>query len=376
MVINVDYAIGSTIYSNDGKAYLDFISGLAVSNFGHGHQRIKEAILKQLDKHLHVMVYGEFQQDIIETCAKNLVSLLPKTLDTVYFVNSGTEAIEAALKLAKRVQGKQEIIAFKGAYHGATHGSLSVSGNELKKRAFRPLLPGVQFISLNQFDDLNKITENTAAVLLETIQGDAGIRIPSLDYLKALRKRCDDTNTLLVLDEIQAGMGRTGKPFAFEHYDVIPDILVLGKALGGGLPIGAMVARKDLMSQLTHNPMLGHITTFGGNPLICASANAALEILKEEIDFLEVEKKGAYVEEQLAALNAVVEVRRKGMFFAIQLENEEATQKAVNACLEQGVITFWFLSCPSAFRIAPPLNISWDDLKKGCSVMKGVLKEL
>ncbi|MEO0404734.1 MAG: aspartate aminotransferase family protein, partial [Bacteroidota bacterium] len=291
MVIEVDSAEGSSIYDKKGKAYLDFISGLAVSNFGHGHPRIKDAIQQQLDKHLHVMVYGEFQQDIIETCAKKLVSILPGSLDTVYFVNSGTEAIETALKLAKRTQGKQEIIAFNGAYHGATHGSLSVSGNEMKKRAFRPLLPGVQFIQLNHFEDLTKVTKRTAAVLLETIQGDAGIRIPNESFMKELRGRCDETNTLLILDEIQSGMGRTGKPFAFEHYDVVPDILVLGKALGGGLPIGALVANKKLMSQLTHDPMLGHITTFGGNPLICAAANAALTILEEEIDFQEVEKK-------------------------------------------------------------------------------------
>lgn len=359
--IEVERAEGSWIYAKDGKRYLDMISGLAVSNFGHQHPIIMQSIREQMEKHLHVMVYGEFQQDIIAEAAKELVSLLPSPLDTVYFVNSGAEAIEAALKLAKRVTGKTEMISFRGSYHGSTHGAMSVSGNEGKKRAFRPLLPDVRFLKHNALEDLEQISTKTACVILETIQGDAGIRIPDLCFMQALRTKCSETGALLILDEIQAGMGRTGKAFAFEHYGIQPDILVLGKALGGGMPIGAIVSAREHMEQFTYAPMLGHITTFGGHPLACAGAYGALEALKK-IHFEEVEDKGERIEKAIAGHHKVVEIRRKGMFFAIELTDAETTQKVVHKALELGIIGFWFLSCPEAFRIAPPLNISTEEV--------------
>ena len=265
--IKVDYAKGSYIYDTEGKAYLDLISGIAVSALGHGHPKILEAIKTQSEKHLHVMVYGEFEQEAQNNLAKELLKTLPESINSFYFVNSGTEAIEAALKLAKRVTGKGEIIAFQNAYHGSTHGALSLSSNEKKKAPFEPLLPQIKHIELNNLEHLNHITEETACVILETIQGDAGVRFPTKEYLQALRKKCDETCTLLIFDEIQCGMGRTGKMWAFEHFEVVPDLLVAGKALGGGMPIGCLMADRKLMLQFSENPMLGHITTFGGHPL-------------------------------------------------------------------------------------------------------------
>ena len=359
--IEVDRAEGSWIISKDNKRYLDMISGLAVNNFGHQHPKILQSLREQMDKHLHVMVYGEFQQDIIAKAAKELVALLPSPLDTVYFVNSGAEAIEAALKLAKRVTGRTKITSFRGSYHGSTHGAMSVSGNESKKRAFRPLLPNVSFLRHNSMEDLEEITSNIACVILETIQGDAGIRIPDRCFMQALRRKCTETGALLILDEIQAGMGRTGKVFAFEHYGIQPDILVLGKALGGGIPIGAIVSSRSHMETFTHGPMLGHITTFGGHPLACAGAYGALQALKS-INFEEVEQKGRRIENALNEHNLIQEIRRKGLFFAVELADDETTRKVVLKALDLGVIGFWFLSCPQAFRIAPPLNISDEDV--------------
>ncbi|MEO9257684.1 MAG: aspartate aminotransferase family protein, partial [Crocinitomicaceae bacterium] len=259
--LDIDFAKGIYIYDKAGKSYMDMISGVAVNNIGHCHPKVIEALHKQMEKHLHVMVYGEFIQDSQLEMAKELTSILPHSLNSVYVVNSGTEANEAALKLAKRVTGRTEIISFRGSYHGSTHGSMSVSGNEVKKQAFRPLIPDVNFIQFNIEDDLKQITEKTACVILETIQGDAGVRIPDFSYMKSLRDRCNETGTLLILDEVQVGMGRTGKNFAFEHFDIVPDILTLGKALGGGMSIGALVSSTENMNQFTHNPMLGHITT-------------------------------------------------------------------------------------------------------------------
>ncbi|MFN5736172.1 MAG: aspartate aminotransferase family protein, partial [Flavobacteriales bacterium] len=267
-----------------GNAYADLISGIAVSSLGHGHPAIKQAINEQVERHLHVMVYGEFIQESQLDFAHQLTKILPPSLQAVYPVNSGTEAIEAAIKLVKRATGRREIIAFKGSYHGSTHGSMSISHNEVKKTNYRPLLPGIRFITLNNIEELNQITPATAGVFLETIQGDAGVRIPSNEYLAALRKRCNEVGSLLVLDEIQCGLGRTGSYFAFEHFSVLPDILCLGKALGGGMPMGALVTSKDNMALFKENPMLGHITTFGGHPVACASAAAFLRVLTSEID--------------------------------------------------------------------------------------------
>jgi len=366
--LEIASAKGSYLYGPQSEEYLDLISGVGVSNFGHGHPKVIAAIKKQLDKHLHTMVYGEFIQDSPNQLAEKLASLLPPQLNCSYFVNSGAESIEGALKLAKRFTGRREIISFRGAYHGSTHGALSVSGNETKKRAFRPLLPEVRFLNFNKITELSAISEKTACVIVETIQGDAGIRIPDQNYLDALRARCSKMGALLIFDEIQAGMGRTGKLFAFEHYGVVPDILCSAKALGGGLPLGAFISSYEIMQCLTDKPMLGHITTFGGNPLACAASLACLEILEEENILADVEAKGALFEELLQHPR-VLEIRRKGLYFAFEFANADEVQHVVEYCMKKGVICFWFLSCPEAFRIAPPLNISEDDIRKACAVI-------
>ncbi|MEY3398510.1 MAG: hypothetical protein RL220_1104, partial [Bacteroidota bacterium] len=308
--------------------------------------------------------------------ARELTSLLPDNLNCVYFVNSGTEANEAALKLAKRATGRTRMVSCRGSYHGSTHGSLSVSGNEKKKYAFRPLLPDVHFVRFGELDDLNMINEETACFIMETVQGDAGVRIPSRDYVQAVRKKCTQTGTLLIFDEIQCGMGRTGKMFAFEHYDVSPDILTLGKALGGGLPIGAMISSEPRMELLTTDPPLGHITTFGGHPLICAAGLASLDVFKKEVDHHHTESIGQIFESRLSAHPLVKEVRRLGLFFAIDMENEEVVQKVVEGCIEQGIITFWFLSCPASFRIAPPLIISHEEAQQCCDIILDVMNSI
>ncbi len=363
MGIEVAHADGIYIYDVSGKRYTDLISGLGVSALGHNNQMVNEALKAQIDKHLHVMVYGEFIQKPQLELGKLLTSTLPKSLDTCYFVNSGTEANEAALKLAKRVTGRKKIISFVGAYHGSTHGSLSVSSNEQKKYPFRPLLPQVEFIRLNEEEDLQQIDEDCACVILETIQGDAGIRIPTLEFLQALRERCNAMGTMLIFDEIQAGLGRTGTLWAFEYYGIVPDILTLGKALGGGLPIGALVSSKENMAQFTFNPMLGHITTFGGHPLVCSAAHAGLKYLLDKDLVTEVNKKGKLLHDLLIQHSLVREIRYRGLFFAIEMESAELVQKIVDGCLEAGLITFWFLSCPNAFRLAPPLTISEEEIR-------------
>lgn len=347
---------------------MDLISGVGVSNLGHGHPKIIKAIKDQVDRHLHVMVYGEFIQSSPNLLAQKLVSLLPDTLDCVYFTNSGTEANEGALKLAKRFTKRTEIISFYKSYHGSTHGSLSVSGNENKKNAFRPLLPDVRFINFNDIDDLSFITERTACVIMETIQGDAGVRIPTREYMQALRKKCNETGSLLILDEIQCGMGRTGTLFAFEQFGIVPDIVTLAKALGGGLPLGAFVANQTTMDSFTHNPMLGHITTFGGNPVSCAAALAVLEIMEEENILDTIEVKGKLFEELLQHPK-IKEIRRIGLMFAIDFETEEEVSKIVKYALDQGIICFWFLSHPNSFRIAPPLTIQQEEIKAACEII-------
>ncbi len=367
-LISIEKAEGVYLYAPDGKRYMDMISGIGVSNIGHRHPKVVEAIKQQLDKHLHVMVYGEFIQHTPNALAQKLVSLLPPTLNCCYFVNSGTEANEGALKLAKRYTGRTEIISFKKSYHGSTHGSLSVSGNEIKKRAFRPLLPDVRFITFNHADELNTITAKTACVIVETIQGDAGVRIPDKHYLEALRKRCDETGTLLILDEIQCGMGRTGTLFAFEQYGIVPDILTIGKAFGGGLPIGAFISDKRIMECLTQDPPLGHITTFGGNPVCCASALATLEVLEEENLLADIEAKGKLIE-QLLQHPAIKEIRRIGLMFAIDFESAELVNQIVEEAKKLGVICYWFLSHPYSFRIAPPLTITEQEIREACQLI-------
>lgn len=374
-LVEVARAEGIYIYDKQGKAYMDMISGVAVNNIGHRHPKVISALKNQIDKYLHVMVYGEFIQDSQQLLVKELLEVLPDSLDGVYVVNSGTEAIEAALKLAKRVTGRTELISFRGSYHGSTHGSMSVSGNEVKKQAFRPLLPDVQFLHLNQQVDLERITEKTAGVILETIQGDAGVRRPSVTFMKALRQRCDEVGALLILDEIQCGMGRTGKLFAFEHFDIVPDILTLGKALGGGMPIGALVSSQKRLMEFTHAPMLGHITTFGGHPVICAAAAAAVQVLKSEIEWKDLEEKAQRFEERFNQHPEIVEIRRVGMMFAFDMVSAERVERVVSRCMEKGLITFWFLSHPYSFRLSPPLTITEDELNLAADLILQAIEE-
>lgn len=368
LALEIERAEGVYLYGPEGERYMDFISGVGVSNIGHRHPKVVEAIKAQVDKHLHTMVYGEYIQSAPAKLAQKLANLLPPSLNCVYFTNSGTEAIEGALKLAKRATERTKIFAFRGAYHGSTHGALSVSGNEVKKRAFRPLLPDVHFLHLNKYAELEQIDRHTAAVIVEPIQGDAGIRISEPAYLQALRQRCSEVGALLIFDEIQSGMGRTGKLFAFEHYGVVPDILCSAKALGGGLPLGAFIADKTLMESLIHRPILGHITTFGGNPVACAASLATLEVIEEEGLLPQAEAKGALIE-SLLQHPKVIEIRRKGLYFAIEFNDADQVQKIVEYCLAKGIICFWFLSCPESFRIAPPLTISEEEIREACRII-------
>ena len=372
LLIEIDHAKGVYLIGKDGRKYMDLISGIGVSNLGHGHPKVVEAVKKQVDKHMHVIVYGEMIQDPQIYLADKLQKHLPSSLDCYYFVNSGTEANEAALKLAKRCTGRIEVISFNKSYHGSTHGSLSVTGNEEKKYAFRPLLPSIKFIDFNKTEQLKEITNKTAGVIIETVQGDAGVRIPDKSFMKALRNRCTETGALLIFDEIQTGFGRTGKLFAFEHFDVVPDILTMAKAMGGGMPIGAMASSREYMSAFTHGPALGHITTFGGHPVNCAAALANLEVLTESNLIDEVEAKGRLFE-QLLVHDRIIEIRRLGLMIAVELENEELVNQAIERCLEKGIIIYWFLSTRNSFRIAPPLTISEEEIRWACEI---IVKEL
>ncbi len=367
-LISVSHAEGIYLYDTDNKRYTDLISGIGVSALGHKNPHVTHAIKEQIDKHLHVMVYGEYIQSAPNLLAKKITDLLPPTLNCCYFVNSGTEANEGALKLAKRYTGRHEIVSCRKSYHGSTHGSLSVSGNEIKKQAFRPLLPDVSFIEFNNPADLSVITTRTACVIMETIQGDAGVRIPSKSYMKAVRQRCDETGALLILDEIQSGMGRTGTLFAFEQFDIVPNILTVAKAFGGGLPLGAFIADRKLMSSLTHDPMLGHITTFGGNPVCCAASLATLEVIEKEKILEQVEEKGKLFE-ALLKHPKIKEVRRIGLMFAIDFDSAETVNKIVLKAKELGVICYWFLSHPYSFRIAPPLTITKKQIEESCETI-------
>jgi len=375
-LIDVEKAEGIYIWDKSGKKYMDMIAGVAVTNIGHRHPSVIDAIQKQLDKHLHVMVYGEYLQDAQLNLAKNLASILPDSLQCSYIVNSGTEANEGAIKLAKRFTGRKQLIACNFSYHGSTHGSLSVTGNDVKKAAFLPLLPNVAFIEFNNIDSLKIITEQAACVIIETIQGDAGLIKPTQEFITALREKCSQTGTLLIFDEVQVGMGRTGKMFAFEHYGVVPDILTLGKALGGGMPIGAFVSSYEMMHTLTKNPVLGHITTFGGHPVIAAAANACIDVLKTTDWIAKTEEKGQFLENLLKQHRSIKEIRRAGLFFAIEMGSFEIVKKVVEGCLEEGLIGFWFLSTPTAFRLSPPLCITHEELKTAAAIILKVLEKV
>jgi acetylornithine/N-succinyldiaminopimelate aminotransferase len=368
LLLEFERAEGIYMFDSEGNAYIDLISGIGVSNLGHSNPYVVNAVKTQVDKYMHLMVYGEYVQTPQVRFAEKLISLLPPHLQSVYFTNSGTEAVEGALKLAKRYSGRQQIIAFNNSYHGSTHGALSVMGNEEFKQAYRPLLPGVGFIRFNNVEDLDFITDKTACVIIETIQGEAGIRVPDAAYMQALRKRCSETGALLILDEIQAAFGRTGKLFAFEHFEIVPDILLLAKALGGGMPVGAFISSNEIMSALKENPILGHITTFGGHPVCCAAGLAALEVLLNENLLAGVAEKEALVKEMLVH-PAIKEVRGKGLMLAVEFESFELNKKIIDRCIENGVITDWFLHCSNSMRIAPPLIITTPEIKKACKVI-------
>lgn len=368
LAIKVVRAEGSWIYGPQGKKYLDLIAGIAVNNIGHCHPQVVKAVQKQASTYMHVMAYGEYVQLPQTSFARKLVSALPSRLNSVYFTNSGTEANEGALKLAKRYTGRHEIISFRRSYHGSTHGSLSVTGNEHKKYAFRPLLPDVRFLDFNSLPDLDQITSRTACVIMETIQGDAGVRIPDQAFMTKLHQRCDETGALLILDEIQTGFGRTGKLFAFEHFNIVPDILTIGKAMGGGMHMGGFVSSREIMDCLTNNPPLGHITTFGGHPVSCAAGLAGLEVLLGENIIDQVEEKGRYLESKLQH-KLVKQIRRIGLMFAVEMASDTVVRKVVNRCIENGAVTFWFLSCPESFRLAPPLTISYEELDFAAGIL-------
>ncbi|MGC1473379.1 MAG: aspartate aminotransferase family protein [Psychroserpens sp.] len=375
LAMTVSHAEGSYIYDSNQKAYLDFVAGVSACSLGHKHPKVVAAIKNQLDRYLHVMVYGEYIQQPAVDLAKLLASHLPKPLEKTYLTNSGTEAIEGALKLARRVTDRSEIVAAHHAYHGNTMGSMSVMGYEERKRAFRPLIPDVSFIQFNTVEDLSHITTKTAAVILETIQGGAGFIEPKDGYLTKVRERCDQVGALLILDEIQPGFGRTGKLFGFEHFDCTPDILVTGKGLGGGMPIGAFTTSAEFMDQLQEHPKLGHITTFGGHPVIAAAALATVkEITESNLIALTLEK------EQLVRKHLqhplISEIRGRGLMLAAILASSEIANQVVLKCQDEGLILFWLLFEPKAIRITPPLTISNEDIIKGCRIITNVLEEL
>jgi len=372
LALDIVKAEGCYLFDRNGKRYLDLVAGLAVNNVGHRHPKVISAIKDQCDRYLHVIPYGEFVQEPQVRFAEKLTSRLPSSLNSVYFVNSGTEAIEASLKLAKRATGRTELIGCRRSYHGSTHGSLSLTDNPNKRYRNLPLLPDTGHITFNSPDDLALITERTAAVVVEPIQGDAGVRIPDKSWMLALRERCDETGALLVFDEVQTGFGRTGKLFAFEHSGVVPDILVLGKALGGGLPMGAFISSRERTLLLTHDPALGHITTFGGHPLSCVAGLGALEVLLEEQLVENAVRMGALFKELLVHPK-IKEVRGEGLMLAVELGDADLVQRVVMGCLDKGVLGFWFLSCPTAFRIAPPLCITKKQVEQACGA---ILREL
>ncbi|MGB0811044.1 MAG: aspartate aminotransferase family protein [Flavobacteriaceae bacterium] len=373
--LEVKKARGSYIIDKDNKKYLDFVAGVSACTLGHSHPKVIRAVRQQMRKYLHVMVYGEFVQDEPVQLVKLLADQLPEQLSCIYLTNSGTEGIEGALKLAKRATGRQRIISANNAYHGNTQGAMSVMGYEERKRAYRPLIPGTSYIQFNDIGDLEQINEQTAAVILETIQGGAGFIVPTNDYMKAVRERCDKVGALLILDEIQPGMGRTGKLFAFEHYNMIPDIFVTGKGLGGGFPVGAFGASKKLMNLLQDKPILGHITTFGGHPVIAAACHATLKTLLKSNLIAETIEKEQYIREQLQH-QGIKEIRGKGLMLALILPTPELAQQLVKIALERGLLLFFLLFEKRAVRVTPPLTISKKELKKGCDIIVNILDEI
>ncbi len=375
MGIEIASAKGSYIRDVDGKSYLDFVAGVSANSLGHSPQVVNDAMITQMNLYTHVMVYGEFVQETPLALAQLLVENLPEALNMVYLTNSGTEAIEGALKLAKRVTGRYEILSALLAYHGNSQGAMSVNGQESTKNAFRPLIPGTKFIEFNHFDDIQKITCQTAAVILESIQGSAGFIVPEEGYFRAVKERCEEMGALLILDEIQSGVGRTGKLFEFMNHQVVPDIFITGKGLGGGMPIGAFISSKEYMIQLIENPKLGHITTFGGHPVIAAAGLATLkEILGSNI-MNTIETKEKRIRERLNH-PAIIEIRGKGLMLAAMVESSELATQIILKSLENGLILFWLLFEGRAIRITPPLNISMEEIDKGCDILLKSIDEV
>jgi acetylornithine/succinyldiaminopimelate/putrescine aminotransferase len=366
LAFEIKKAEGCFLYDVNGKEYIDLIGGISVANIGHCHPKIIVAIKQQLDAYMHVMVYGEFIETPQVQYAKLLTDHLPSSLNTVYFTNSGAEAIEGAMKLAKRVTNRTQIIAFKNSYHGSSQGALSIIGDEYWRNAFRPLLPDVLHLEYNSFESLNEISEKTACVIAETIQGEAGIIVPSTEWMQALRKKCTATGTLLILDEIQAGFGRTGKLWGFENFEIIPDVLILGKALGGGMPMGAFIADKKIMDAFTENPILGHITTFGGHPVCCAAGMAAMKVLLEE-KMIESVKMKEELFRSLLIHKKIKAIRSFGLWLAIEFDSFEINKKIIDDSIAAGVMTDWFLFASTCLRISPPLTISKKDISEACS---------
>ncbi|HVA98114.1 MAG TPA: aspartate aminotransferase family protein [Bacteroidia bacterium] len=368
LALEIKKAKGIYLFDAQQKKYMDLISGISVSNIGHLHPKVVNAVKKQLDKYMHLMVYGEYIQSPQVQLAKKISDVLPKNLSCCYFVNSGSEAVEGALKLAKRYTNRSEIISFKNAYHGSSQGAMSVMGNEEMKNAYRPLLPNIRFLEINNLSQLEFITKKTACVIIEPIQGEAGVIESKKNFLKALRKKCSETETLLIFDEIQTGFGRTGIMFAFQHVNIIPDIILLGKAMGGGIPIGAFVSSKKIMKTLSENPVLGHITTFGGHPVSCAAALANLEVITSQKNNFDVLKKEKLFRTYLKH-SAIKSIRGKGLLLAIEFDSFEINKKIIDRCIKNGIITDWFLFCPEAMRIAPPLIITEKEIKLACKII-------
>ena len=372
LCLNIVKAEGTKMWDADGKEYIDLIAGISVCNIGHRHPAVIDAIKKQLDQYLHIMVYGELVENPQVAYAKMLTDHLPSSLNSVFYTASGSEATEGAMKLAKRFTNRTQIISFKNSYHGSTQGALSIMGSEYWQQAFRPLLPGIVQLNYNNFEELENITEQTACVVAETVQAEAGVNVPLNDWLKALRKRCTETGTLLVLDEIQCGFGRNGSLWAFEQFDVVPDILLLGKALGGGMPLGAFVADKKTMNSLTHDPVLGHINTFGGHPVSCAAGLAAFKVLLQEKMIDEVKNKEKLFR-SLLSHPLIKNVNSFGLMIAVEFSDFETNKKIIDALIEQGIFTDWFLFASNSLRIVPPLNIPDADISIACKKIVDVL---
>ena len=373
--MEISYAKGSYIYDTNNKKYLDFVAGVSACTLGHQPPRVNQAIKDQLDKYSHVMVYGEYSQSPAVEYCKLLATLLPEPLDKTYLVNSGTEAIEGALKLARRVTGRSQLISCHNAYHGNTMGSLSIMGFEERKQIFRPLIPDVDFITFNNEADLSKITTRTAGIVLETIQGGAGFIQPHNDFLKKVRARCTEVGALMILDEIQPGFGRTGKLFGFQNYDVVPDVVVMGKGMGGGMPVGAFTASTAMMDLLSDNPKLGHITTFGGHPVIASACLATLqEITETDLMPRTLDKENLF--KSLLVHPLIQEVRGKGLMLAAMTDNAAITNEVILKCQDKGLILFWLLFEGCAIRITPPLTISDDEIREGCAIMLEVMDEI